>query len=227
MILRAVVFDFDGVIANSEPLHFRGFRDVLADEGVTLTERQYYDLYLGYDDAGAFTAVARDREQSWTADHIAELIRRKAHRVEMLEREGSLLFPGAFQLIRSIAPRCPLAIASGAQRDEIIRVLQREQLAGYFKAIVAAGDTVMGKPAADPYRRAVSLLGESIAQPLSPAECVAIEDSRWGLESAIAAGLRTVAVTQTYPAAELSMADVIVPAVSAITWEILSGIRPR
>ena len=55
--MKAVVFDFDGVIANSEPLHFRAFRDVLADEGITLSESEYYERYLGYNDERAFHEI--------------------------------------------------------------------------------------------------------------------------------------------------------------------------
>ena len=66
-MLRAIVFDFDGVIANSEPLHFRAFRDVLADQGVDLAEHDYYTRYLGFDDLGAFRAIATDRGRTWSA----------------------------------------------------------------------------------------------------------------------------------------------------------------
>ena len=72
MSLRAIVLDFDGVIANSEPLHFQAFRDVLAGEGVTLTEGDYYARYLGFDDVAAFQAMAVSRTSStgrwrWTS----------------------------------------------------------------------------------------------------------------------------------------------------------------
>ena len=106
-------------------------------------------------------------------------------------------------MIRRLAARCPLAIASGAIRPEIERVLQREGLLVDFQTIVAAGDTPVSKPAPDPYARAVELLSAATGVALAPGECVAIEDSRWGLESARAAGLRTMAVAHTYPAAVL------------------------
>src|SRR5882672_4508383 len=77
-VIRAVVFDFDGVLANSEPLHFRAFRDVLAEKGVALTERAYYDRYLGYDDLGAFRAITADASRSLTDTQLANLVARKA-----------------------------------------------------------------------------------------------------------------------------------------------------
>src|SRR3954469_10434113 len=202
-MLRAIVFDFDGVIANSEPLHFRGYRDVLAEEGIVLTERDYYSRYLGFDDVGAFEAIRRDAGARWGDARIGELVARKALRLEELERDVSVLFPGAADAIRRAAALMPIAIASGARGEEIRRVLVRERLVTCFTAIVAAEDTPVSKPAPDPYLRAVSLLAERL-DGLLARDCVAIEDSQWGLASARAAGLRTVAVTNTYAAGQLS-----------------------
>ena len=214
MSLRAIVFDFDGVIANSEPLHFRGYRDVLADEGIALTERDYYTEYLGFDDVGAFEAVAARHGATWTRARIDALVARKAARLEELERDVSVLFPGAAGAIRLASAAMPIAIASGARGEEIRRVLIREGLLNCFTAIVAAEDTPVSKPAPDPYRRAVALLGAALDQ-LRPAECIAIEDSHWGLESARAAGLRTVAVLTTYGADQLR-ADLTIPSLEAM-----------
>jgi beta-phosphoglucomutase len=211
-VLRAIVFDFDGVIANSEPLHYQAFRAVLEQSGIAFPEKEYYDRYLGYDDIGVFKTLAEDRGLSWATDHIAGLVRSKADTIERLERHASILFPGAEAAIRRAAARVPLAIASGALGVEIRRVLDREGLTPCFKAIVAAEDTPVSKPAADPYQRAVTLLAEALGGPLRPSECVAIEDSPWGLQSARAAGLRTIAVAHTYDPAALE-ADAVIPSV--------------
>lgn len=209
-MIRAVIFDFDGVIANSEPLHFAAFRGVLADEGVGLIEEDYYARYLGYDDMGVFRAVSGDRGLSWNVNLLTDLAARKAVRLERLEQERSILFPGAEQAVRRLAAALPLAIASGALRAEILGVLDRAGLSHCFGAVVAAEDTLAGKPAPDPYLRAVSLLGTAIGQSLAPCDCVAVEDSHWGLESARAAGLRTIAITHSYPAADLASADMVI-----------------
>src|SRR5689334_3054083 len=121
MPLKAIVFDFDGVIANSEPLHFRAFRDVLAPAGVTLTEHDYYTRYLGFSDADLFQMIGAEARPSWTRDRIDSMIDAKARLMERLEREGSVLFPGAADAVRRAAARVPLAIASGAIRPEIER----------------------------------------------------------------------------------------------------------
>ena len=118
-MIRAVIFDFDGVLANSEPLHFRAFRDVLAEQGLALTEASYYDRYLGYDDLGAFRAIAADASVRLTEPQIAALALRKAEQLEVLERGASVLFPGARDAIVRMAGVGPLAIASGALRAEI------------------------------------------------------------------------------------------------------------
>src|SRR5436190_11323905 len=202
MSLRAIVFDFDGVIANSEPLHFQAFQNVLAGEGLMLTERDYYNRYLGYDDVGVFRAVGVETAR------IGDLVKQKAVRIEALERDVSILFPGAASAIRRLAGSVPLAIASGAIGAEIRRVLEREHLSQFFVAVVSAEDTPIGKPAPDPYLRAVAELNTACGGGLSARECVAIEDSQWGPEPARTAGLKTVGITHTYDAVALT-ADLV------------------
>ncbi|MDR1990289.1 MAG: HAD family phosphatase [Acidobacteriaceae bacterium] len=205
-MIRAVIFDFDGVLANSEPLHFRAFRDVLATRGITLSERAYYERYLGFDDVGAFQAISHDAGAPFDGKTITALVAEKAGHLEALEREGSVLFPGARDAVMRMAAFGPIAIASGALRGEIERVLVREQLAAMFPVIVAAEDTPSSKPDPAPYRLAVERLGHHAGITLAPEECVAVEDSRWGLVSARDAGLHTIGITHSYPAEELQSA---------------------
>jgi len=223
--LRAIVFYFDGVIANSEPLHFRGYRDVLAEEGIVLTERDYYSRYLGFDDVGAFEAIRRDAGARWGDARIGELVARKALRLEELERDVSVLFPGAADAIRRASALMPIAIASGARGEEIRRVLVLERLVTCFWAIVAAEDTPVSKPAPDPYLHAVTLLKAAAGDDLHASQCVAIEDSQWGLESARAAGLRTVAISNTYRPDEL-VADITISTLEGINFERIGRLCP-
>ena len=225
-MLRAVVFDFDGVIANSEPLHYRAFREVFEESGMTFSEQDYYGRYLGFDDVGVFKAVATDRGLAWTSDRVARLVTSKAERMERLEQDGSMLFPGAEAAIRRAAALVPLAIASGALGVEIRRVLDREGLTRYFKAIVAAEDTLVSKPAPDPYGRALALLAQAVRSPLPPAECVAVEDSPWGLQSAKAAGLHTVAVAHTYDCAALD-ADAVISSLDELDIGMMERLCSR
>jgi beta-phosphoglucomutase len=222
-MIRAVVFDFDGVLANSEPLHFRAFRDVLAGQSVALTESDYYTRYLGYDDAGAFRAIADDRGLAWDERHVASLCATKAVTLEALEHHASVLFPGVREALARLTARGPVAIASGAIRPEIERVLEREGLTASFAVLVAAEDTAASKPDPAPYRLAVSRLNEALSLGLAPGECVAIEDSRWGLESARGAELRTIAITNSYPREALApFADRVVGHLDEVTDALLS-----
>ena len=214
-MLKAIVFDFDGVIADSEPLHLRAYQNVLEQEGVELTREQYYSKYLGFDDIGLFRALAKDRGIEITDDQVDAWVDAKSELIEDLLSSDEVLFPGAAVCVRMLAERFPLAIASGALEPEIKIVLDNAGLSNCFKIISSASDGVRGKPAPDLYLLAIGKLRDFL--PLDAASCVAIEDSRWGLEAAHKAGLRTVAVTHTYPASELPGAELVVKHLRDIT----------
>jgi beta-phosphoglucomutase-like phosphatase (HAD superfamily) len=119
-----------------------------------------------------------------------------------------------------------VAIASGARGEEIRRALAREDLIGCFTAIVAAEDTPVSKPAPDPYLRAVARLASAFPEGLLARDCVAIEDSHWGLDSARAAGLHTVAVTNTYRLDQLT-ADLTITSLEAMDLDSLARLCSR
>lgn len=217
-MISALVFDFDGVLANSEPLHLRVYQEVLTPRGITLTRDDYYDKYLGFDDEGVFRQVGEDRGRPIDAREIAALIEEKARRFDALVRTAGVLYPGAAACVARMAAAFPLGIASGARKHEIQGILARGGLDGSFRFIVASGDTPSSKPAPDPYRLAAELHG------VPPATCLAIEDSVQGLESARAAGLACIAVTHTYPADILVSADLIVASLDEITPELVRGL---
>jgi beta-phosphoglucomutase len=219
--LQAVIFDFDGVIADSEPLHFRAFQQALAEDGIELAPKEYYARYLGYDDVGMFQAFGEDRGLPMDAARVAELVTRKGVKLQALLTAGSVLFPGAIDCVRAAAAAVPIAIASGALRHEIDEVIEVAGVRDLFAAIVASGDTPESKPSPAPYRLAVERLQDATGAPLDPQRCVAIEDSRWGLESARGAGLRCVAVTNSYPADELKGAELVVNGLQALTLDAL------
>jgi beta-phosphoglucomutase len=221
-MLQAIIFDFDGVIADSEPLHLRAYQQVLERERIALTREEYYDRYLGFDDSGLFRALAQDRGIAITDDQVDGWIEAKSHVVEELLSGDSVLFPGAAACIQALAARFPLAIASGALTPEISLVLDSAGLAGCFKTIASASDGVRGKPAPDLYLLALAKLCDFAK--VDAAGCVAIEDSHWGLEAAALAGLRTVAVTHTYPASELTTANLVVNGLREITIPALEAL---
>jgi beta-phosphoglucomutase len=202
-MLQAIVFDFDGVIADSERLHLRAYQDVLGPEGIELSERDYYDRYLGYDDIGVLRELGKDRGVAMQQERIGELVKRKGRRYDELASAGEMLYPGAAAFIRAAAARVPIAIASGALTHEIEEILDRSGLLPLFPVIVGADQTARSKPHPEPYQTAFARLAAQTGRALEPWRSVAIEDSKWGLLSARGADLRLVAVTNTYPAAEL------------------------
>jgi beta-phosphoglucomutase len=219
--LHAIVFDFDGVIANSEPLHLQAFQQALARDGIMLTAEEYYRRYLGFDDEGVFEQLGRDRGLPMHDSRVATLVARKGEQLQAILQAGAVLFPGAAEFVRAAAAAVPVAIASGARRDEIDEILEPAGLADLFPVIVAAGDTPSGKPAPDPYRLAFERLAGRAGRPLDARRAVAIEDSRWGLESAAGAGLRCVGVTTSYPAHELPGAELVVGGLAELTIDAL------
>ena len=219
--LQAIVLDFDGVIADSEPLHLRAFQQTLAEDGIDLSAEDYYSRYLGYDDVGLCQALATDRAIPMTDQQIAAIVARKGVKLLALLQGGEVLFPGAVDFIRSAASHVPLAIASGALRHEILEIVEAAGVRGLFSAIVAAGDTPESKPSPAPYVLAFQRLRQQTGRDLDPRRCVAIEDSRWGLESAHGAGLRCVGVTNSYSAEELRAAELVVNGLNELTLPAL------
>jgi len=229
--LDAVIFDFDGVIANSEPLHYQAFADTLSAAGFALSREDYYARYLGYDDVGAFGAVARDRGRPLDAAAIQDLVAAKERRMLELTHGAEVLFPGAAAFIRACAAEVPVAICSGALRHEISAVLDAAALTPVVRLIVASGDTPQSKPSPDPYRLAFTRLNAEAGGRLRADHTVAIEDSRWGLESARGAGLRLVGVTNSYGADALPGAELVAGGLHALSVAMLDEVcrvpRPR
>lgn len=220
MPLLGVVFDFDGVIADTENLHLKAYQKVLQTRSLSLDRAAYFDRYLGYDDVGVFKAFAADLAIELDEHELTRLIDEKGHRFDALLDGAQVLYAGASECIRDLASEVPLAIASGALRHEINRILSAAELRHLFRVVVDANDVANAKPAPDAYQRAVDLISpnDDVA---SRGSFVAIEDSRWGLESARSAGLRTIGITNTYSAAALADADIIVDNLSAIDRRLL------
>jgi beta-phosphoglucomutase len=223
--LQAIVFDFDGVIADSEMLHLRAYQQVLAPEGISISNEEYLDKYLGYDDVGVFKAVGKDKGVPMDEGRVQQLIARKSTRYDELSAAGEMLFPGAADFIRAAAAAVPIAIASGALTHEIEEILDRAGLRPLFPVIVGADQTERSKPHPEPYQTAFDRLRLLSGRDLIPWRSVAIEDSRWGLVSARAADLRCVAVTNTYSAAELrSDAELVVAGLHDLTLDALDNL---
>ena len=224
MSLIGVIFDFDGVIADTERLHLRAFQQVLSRGPLTLTEEAYDARYLGYDDAGLLDALAADHGRRLSAAEVERLVAAKGRRYDDLVGAGEVVFPDAPDCIARLAAEVILGIASGALHAEIEAILEGAGLRRHFAAIVAADDVERSKPAPDSYVRAVELLSAELDRPASPSGFVAIEDSRWGIEAATAAGLPCVGITTSYGPEALPGASRIVSRLADVDREVLAAL---
>jgi beta-phosphoglucomutase len=211
-MLRAVIFDFNGIIVDDEPIHFELFQKVLREEGLALTEQDYYARYLGMDDRGCFSAAYADHGLEISETQLASLVTRKAaYYVEAIQTKMNL-FPGVKTLVPELARRFHLAIASGALRNEIELILSCVTLRDYFEVIVSAEDVKQGKPEPEIFLKVLAQLNAQLRKSgaISAAECLVIEDSREGIRAARKAGMRCLAVTNSHRAEQLRDADAVV-----------------
>ncbi|MBW8036096.1 MAG: HAD family phosphatase [Planctomycetes bacterium] len=204
-MFRAVIFDFDGVIADSEPLHFEAFRLVLADRGVEIPKARYYADYLGYSDVDCIKEMNRDFDLSLDRSGCDELLRQKGVVFDKLAAKSNIIIDGAAEFIDMLgANGIVIAVCSGSLYDEIMLALKSSGFADAFETIIAADDVSAGKPDPEGYLLALKRLNGSGEQNIAADDCVVIEDSHWGLESARGAGMHTIAITNTYSESELA-----------------------
>lgn len=209
---RAVIFDMDGVIVNSEPHHERAFLDVIRELGYAgLGDLKFAD-YVGRSDFDLWVDFIAKYKPAQTLD---ELLALKRQRVIEVLREVQPIFDGVSRLAQKLAGTYPLAIASGSEHPVIQAVLTMEDLRRYFRVVVSSSDVKQGKPAPDIFLRAAGLLG------VDPKDCVVIEDSKPGVMAGLAAGMRVVAITNTHPAVALQAATHVVKTYEEIEWLLL------
>ena len=206
--LAAVVFDFDGVIVNTEPLHHAAFCEVLRPLGVDFTWEQYVSHFLGFDDRDAISEAFRKAGREIGAGPLRHLIDAKAAAFERLAAErGAEPYPGVESLIRRLSGAVPLALCSGALRRDVEPILRRLALWDRFGVMVTADEVAASKP--DPVSYALAVERLSAAYPdrgIVPPRCVAIEDTPAGIEAARGAGLKVLALPNSYDRARLRTA---------------------
>ena len=210
-MLKAIILDFNGVILDDEPLHFAAMRETVAHFGVDLTKDVYWARYLPFDDRQCLEAICRDFSLTLGAEEVSRTLARKAGIYRQLISKNFRLFPGAVEFIQMTAARYPLALASGARRDEIESTLESTSLRSYFVIIVAAEDFVRGKPHPESFLLALEGLNRVLNGTLiKPSECLVVEDSASGVQGAVAAGMKCLAVTNSYSPDKLGAASKIV-----------------
>ena len=212
-LLRAIIFDFDGVIVDSEQLIFDLTRQMAAKEGWTVTEEEYFRDYLALDDRGIVEHLFKSHARPLDPKRRDGLIEWKFRAYQEIIREGLPPISGAVQFVREAATRYPLAIASGSLRVEIEQLLGKLGLRECFAVLSTADDCSRSKPDPEVYRVALERLDGLPAfatKPLSASECLAIEDAPLGVVAAQQAGMRCLALAHSRPAEELRHADWVV-----------------
>jgi beta-phosphoglucomutase len=210
-MLRAVIFDFDGVITDTEILHLRAFNRVLAQFGLEITTKDYYKVYLGYTDVDCYKLLIDKGLLKIDEDQIDELVKQKYEIFEELAKTEGRTIEGVHDFLKMLEQNnIPMAICSGALLAEIELISQEAGLRHFFTAIVSAEHVKKGKPHPEGFLLALQKLNEDHANPILPNQCIVIEDSSWGLEAAKAAGMHTIAVTNSYDADQLPLAEKIV-----------------
>jgi beta-phosphoglucomutase len=214
---RAVLFDFDGVIVNSEPLHFLALHEVVKDHGIELTEAEYFEELIGFDDRGAIRHLFKTRERELDPKTSLSILGRK-NRVMMnlIESHRVHALPGVEELVRGLWRHYPLAICSGAMRDEVEAMLIAVSLRDCFEVIVSAEDVEVGKPDPSGYLLTIEQLSERTKRKLKPEDCLVIEDAPPVIRSVKAAGFPTLAVASSYPPEKLSDATYVVKSLRPI-----------
>jgi HAD superfamily hydrolase (TIGR01509 family) len=216
--LDGLIFDFDGVVVDSEPIHFVCFREVLQSRRCELTREDYYAKYLGFDDHDGFLAVLGDNGISASETEVAKMIEEKTAMVKAAFAESLRPLPGAVDLIKSAsAAGLALAVCSGALGEEVRIASRRIGVFEDFPVIVAAEDVSRGKPDPEGYHLTLKKLSAAAGRDIAAARSLAVEDSPTGADAAKAAGLKVLAVTNSYNSAELKAADRIVHSLAGVT----------
>jgi beta-phosphoglucomutase len=228
-MLRAVILDFDGVITDSEILHFRALNKVLAKFSFEMTKKDYYQYYLGLSDLDFFKELQQKGQLRLDSQQMQQALDEKKQLYEKLAiTEGRIIegVRGFLEMLRQ--NNIPMAICSGAILSEINLILEGARLRNFFEVIVSAEQIKKGKPAPDGLLLALQRLncrkassGEKNENPITADRCVVIEDSHWGLEAAKAAGMHPVAVTNSYDAQQLTPAEKVVDCLSELSMNDL------
>lgn len=211
--MNAIIFDFDGIIVDSEPMHYQAFQRVLEPLGKGFTWEEYCETYIGFDDRDAFRQAFIAKRKGICAKDLKDMINEKAKVFQQLIHDGGATpLPGAIELIKSIPRKLPIALCSGALLEDILPILGNLGIDNSFSAIVTAEDTEKSKPDPAPYNLALEKLGVNNA-----ATTIAIEDTPAGIVSAKSAGLKVLAVTNSYDREYLMEADAVTDSLENVT----------
>ncbi len=205
-MIKAILFDFNGVIIDDEPIQMKAYQEILKGEGIDLTEEDYYSS-LGMDDKTFVEAAYKRAGKTPETNKVLEINLAKSNRWREMIADELPLFEGAENFIRKMARQFTLGIVSMARRDEIEYVLERSGLRECFVAIVSAEDVSSPKPNPECYRLGFRLVDAAHTAknhlPITHGECLVIEDSPPGIQAAKNADLMALGITNTVSAENL------------------------
>jgi beta-phosphoglucomutase len=212
LLANAVIFDFDGVIVDTEPLHYRAFQLLLEPLGLGYSWEKYLETYMGFDDRDAFIEVFSTHGRELESAKLHDLITQKAHIFQDVIRNGITAYSGVVNLIRQLrGNQIPLAICSGALRSDIIPILDMLDIADCFAIIVTAEDVVKSKPDPECYQLTFEkLCTQYPLTSINKTDTLVIEDTPAGIDAAQKAGLKVVAVANSYPHETIAHANYVV-----------------
>ena len=221
-MLKAVIFDFDGVITDSEILHLRAFNQSLAQYGIEITKNDYYTMYLGFNDTDCYKLLIEKGLLKMDEQQINTLMIQKKKIFEQLAKVEGKMIEGVRDFLNMLEQNnIPMAICSGSLLSEVEMVLEDARLRHLFEVVVSGEQVKKGKPDPEGFLLSLQRLNENRENPITANQCVVIEDSHWGLEAAKAAGMHTIAVTNSYDAEQLSMAEKIVDQLNELSIDDL------
>ncbi|HOP40032.1 MAG TPA: HAD family phosphatase [Geobacteraceae bacterium] len=224
-MLKAVIFDFDGIIVDTEPIHYKAFQEILRPIGLAFSWNEYLEKYIGFDDRDAFREAFAGAGKRLDGEVLSDLINRKAEVFQEIVQKGVKPYQGVIELVQSISGKLPVALCSGALQSDIEPILAQFDLQEAFDAIVTANDVEASKPDPGSYLLALQRLDKAFpAAAIQPAECIAIEDTPAGIKSAAGAGMNVLAVTNSYQAEYLEGALHVTDSLGKVTLEILRSL---
>ena len=223
-MLKAIIFDFDGIIANTEPTHLEAFKRILNEKGIELTDTDYYEKYLAFDDKRLLRELLKKNCITFTESYVDKLIQKKHNLINELFTTHVELFPGVVEFLNRIRERYILSIASGALKAEIEFILNKFNIADKFNNITSAEDVENCKPDPEVFKKSLATINDNTEDIVHSSECVVIEDSIHGVEAAIAAKMRCIAITNSYCQEYLIKADLVVNGFDEINIEMLEDI---
>lgn len=195
--IKAILFDYDGVMADSESLHFQAFKKILADENISLTRAHYDETLIGFDDRDAFEYIRTTHHKNWSAEYLETLNLKKRQLFAEMLHEPKCLFEGVVQNLPLLFKKFKLGIVSGARKSEINRINEFNGIQKYFAFVVATDDVQHSKPSPEGYLKGFEKMAQLIPG-LKKSEVLVVEDTHHGITAAKEAGLFVIGISTSH-----------------------------